>query len=146
MLQTVRVRTSTSAEGPNSLVSWAKSPPIVQLSAHRPCTQATAQQLHGVQVREGEVVPQLVALQVPVRAVVAPVTDQVASHRLSDAFMHHVAPLVPATGFWAQNSNLYHTTVWHASTHQVCGFWCYCVRNRRITSTPAVICSVGVHS
>lgn len=126
MLQKARVLASTSAEGRKSLASWAKSPPIVQLSAHRPCKQATAQQLHsqGVQVRDGEVVPQLVALQVPVRAVVAPVTDQVASHRLSDAFMHHVAPLVPATGFWAQNSNLYHTTVWHASTHQVCGFWC----------------------
>lgn len=63
--------------------------------------------------------PQLLALEVPVRAVVAPVTDQVATHRLSDVFMKHVAPLVPTTGVWPQNSNLYHATVWHASTHQV---------------------------
>eukprot|EP00892_Ulva_mutabilis_P010295 jgi/Ulvmu1/7638/UM038_0065.1 len=70
------------------------------------------------QVKKGQVVPQLLALQVPVRAIVAPVTDPVASHRLSDVFMKYIASLVPSSGVWPQNSNLYHATVWHASTHQ----------------------------
>ena len=31
----------------------------------------------------------------------------------------HLVPLVPPDGIWLQNSSLYHSTIYHASTHLV---------------------------
>jgi hypothetical protein len=71
------------------------------------------------QLQNGRVIPRLQHLDTPVRAIVAPLTDESAAKRLHDAFAAHVASLVPTTGVWPQAPSLYHTTLWHASPHQV---------------------------
>lgn len=58
-------------------------------------------------------------LSVPVRAVVIPVSDPHASALLHNAARRHLLPILPPEGVWLQNSALFHSTVFHASTHTV---------------------------
>ncbi|KAL4422361.1 hypothetical protein ABPG75_008558 [Micractinium tetrahymenae] len=66
---------------------------------------------------DGRLQPVLEALAVPVRAIVMPLQDQHASGLLFGAVKRHLAPLVPSNGIWLQDSGLYHSTIYHASTH-----------------------------
>lgn len=63
--------------------------------------------------------PQLQLLAVPVRALVAPLSDAAVAKALSEAVAAHLTPLLPPGGLWPQDPALYHTTLWHASRHQV---------------------------
>lgn len=63
--------------------------------------------------------PQLQLVAVPVRALVAPLSDAAVSKALSEAVTAHLVPLLPPGGLWPQDPALYHTTLWHASHHQV---------------------------
>ncbi len=58
-------------------------------------------------------------LEVPVRAVVIPMQDAKVAGWLHEAVMRHLAPIMPDAGMWVQNHGLYHSTVFHASTHTV---------------------------
>jgi hypothetical protein len=42
-----------------------------------------------------------------------------ACRALAAAVTEHLAPLVPADGLWPQDSALFHSTIYHASTHLV---------------------------
>eukprot|EP00884_Botryococcus_braunii_P018259 jgi/Botrbrau1/5116/Bobra.0128s0024.1 len=66
----------------------------------------------------GQIVPVFHRLQVPVRAAVMPLLDKEASNAIFSAVQRYIVPLVDATGIWLQNSSLYHSTLYHASTHQ----------------------------
>lgn len=68
-------------------------------------------------LEEGKLKPVLTALAVPVRAIVMPLTDAQAASKLAAAVQQHLAPLVPANGMWPQDRNLFHSTIFHASTH-----------------------------
>jgi hypothetical protein len=50
---------------------------------------------------------------------VAPIVDANAAARLKKAVQAHIAYIVSASDVWWQDSSLYHSTVWHASPHQV---------------------------
>lgn len=41
--------------------------------------------------------------------------------RLAGAVQRHLAPLLPANGAWLQDSRVFHSTIYHASTHTVSG-------------------------
>ncbi|GAB4821342.1 hypothetical protein N2152v2_008388 [Parachlorella kessleri] len=56
-------------------------------------------------------------LDIPVRAVVMPLLDTKVSAWLHDALERHLVPIMPEAGMWVQNHGLYHSTVFHASTH-----------------------------
>lgn len=65
----------------------------------------------------GALEPILHPLDVPVRAVVMPVTDSSLAHRLIAAVRRHLAPLFPSGALWLQDPELMHSTLYHASTH-----------------------------
>ena len=58
-------------------------------------------------------------LDIPVRAVVMPLLDTKVSAWLHEALERHLVPIMPDAGMWVQNHGLYHSTVFHASTHTV---------------------------
>ncbi|PSC73568.1 Translation initiation factor IF-3 [Micractinium conductrix] len=66
---------------------------------------------------DGALQPVLEALAVPVRAVLLPLRDQSAAGQLLRAAERHLVPLVGPHGLWLQDSNFYHSTIYHASTH-----------------------------
>ena len=72
-----------------------------------------------VQVRNGTLQPVLQRLPDPVRAIVAPLAGAAAISQLHSALQSHIVPLFKPQGIWLQDSQLLHTTVWHASPHQV---------------------------
>ena len=72
-----------------------------------------------VQVVDGQVKPTLQRLEQPVRAIVAPISDRATAERLHAAFVKHLVPVAASSGLWEQDHGLYHSTVWHASPHQV---------------------------
>ena len=72
-----------------------------------------------MQIEGSRVQPVLQRLDAPVRAIVAPITDSVAASKLRDALGRHITPQFASAGLWLQDAALYHTTVWHASPHQV---------------------------
>lgn len=63
--------------------------------------------------------PVLQHLDVPVRAIVAPFSDGVMAGRVVAAVRRHLLPLMAPAGVWLQNNSMYHSTLWHASHHQV---------------------------
>ncbi|KFM24839.1 Translation initiation factor IF-3 [Auxenochlorella protothecoides] len=65
----------------------------------------------------GTLVPVLMRLEVPVRALVAPIGDEVVARRLLAAVQAHVQPLLAENGLWMQDPRVYHATIFHASTH-----------------------------
>ncbi len=93
------------------------------LCAGHPVAHAVATQ--GLQLSSlfsfegGAVKPKLQHLAVPVRAIVAPFPDAEVAARLAGALARHLLPLMPPAGLWPQDSGLYHSTLWHASHHQV---------------------------
>jgi hypothetical protein len=64
-------------------------------------------------------VPVLKPLDVPVRAIIIPVSDAAVSRKLRAALQAHLVPLVPASLLWLQNHTMYHSTLLHASSHAV---------------------------
>lgn len=69
---------------------------------------------------EGDTVrPVLQHLDVPVRAIVAPFPDAAMAARVSMVLKRHLLPLMPPAGVWLQDDGMYHSTLWHASHHQV---------------------------
>lgn len=68
---------------------------------------------------DGDIVPILHHLDVPVRAVVMPLLNPPAARALGSAVRRHLLPLLPPHGAWASDPLLLHSTIWHASTHLV---------------------------
>lgn len=64
-----------------------------------------------------QVVPTPVPLQVPVRAVVLPVLDQGVPAAVQGVLKQHLQPLVLPGSIWFQDPVIYHSTLYHASTH-----------------------------
>ncbi len=67
----------------------------------------------------GKLKPVLHPLRTPVRAVVLPVLQLSIARSLQEAVTQHLVPLFPPNTLWLQNSELLHSTVYHASTHMV---------------------------
>lgn len=63
------------------------------------------------------IVPVLRALDVPVRAIVAPLLSPEAAGSVSAAVRRHLGGLVVGKSVWYQNSSVFHATVFHASSH-----------------------------
>lgn len=64
--------------------------------------------------------PILKQLEIPVRAIVLPlVKDPLACEQLWQSLERHVLPLGTPAAIWPQNKHAYHSTLWHASPHQV---------------------------
>jgi hypothetical protein len=70
----------------------------------------------------GKLKPILQPLSTPVRAVVLPLLDLSLAQSLKKALTQHLVPLFPPDTVWLQNSELLHSTVYHASTHMVSSF------------------------
>ncbi|KAL4855922.1 hypothetical protein ACK3TF_003683 [Chlorella vulgaris] len=68
-------------------------------------------------IEGGKLRPVVTVLKVAVRAVVMPLLDQAAALRLQAAVKSHLEPLMPPNGIWMQHNRLYHSTIFHASTH-----------------------------
>eukprot|EP00887_Chlorella_sp_A99_P006394 scaffold3.g6394.t1 len=75
--------------------------------------------LSDILTTEGGVLrPVLKRLDVPVRAIVVPVTQAAVARRLADASLRHLVPLFPGEdGVWLQRGTLFHSTLYHASLH-----------------------------
>ena len=58
-------------------------------------------------------------LDVPVRAIVVPFSDQKVATALAGAVTRRLAPALPPGTLWLQDSALLHATLWHASRHLV---------------------------
>ncbi|KAK9830057.1 hypothetical protein WJX72_009459 [[Myrmecia] bisecta] len=69
-------------------------------------------------IQSGRPFPILRPLDVPVRAIVLPLTDSQASRSLHDALAQHLLPISQPSGIWLQNPAMYHFTMYHASHHQ----------------------------
>ncbi|EFN53062.1 hypothetical protein CHLNCDRAFT_54034 [Chlorella variabilis] len=68
-------------------------------------------------IEGGRLRPVVTVLPIPVRAIVMPLSDIQAALRLEDAVQRHLDPLMPPNGIWKQHHRLYHSTIFHASTH-----------------------------
>ena len=64
--------------------------------------------------------PALQPLSVPVRAIVLPLGEETAIERLAAAVREHILPISANAGIWLQDPKKYHSTLFHASPHQVC--------------------------
>ncbi len=71
-------------------------------------------------VRDGRVEPGLQPLAVPVRSIVIPLGEGEAKERLASAVRDYILPIAAEAGIWLQDPKKYHSTVFHASSHQVC--------------------------
>ena len=72
------------------------------------------------------VVPILRPLPVPVRAVILPLLDTFAAHAIGSEIQRLRLPALPALSHvWLQDPQLYHATLFHASSHAVCGVGFY---------------------
>ena len=71
-------------------------------------------------IRDGRVEPGLQPLAVPVRSIVIPLRGGEARERLASAVRDYILPIAAEAGIWLQDPKKYHSTVFHASPHQVC--------------------------
>ena len=74
-------------------------------------------------LRDGRVEPALQPLSVPVRAIVLPLREETATERLAAAVREHILPISADAGIWLQDPKKYHSTLYHASPHQVCALF-----------------------
>ena len=65
------------------------------------------------------VAPILHPLEVPVRAMILPLLDRTASSKVRDAVKQLLLPVLPEGAVWLQDDKLYHSTLYHASSHVV---------------------------
>ncbi|KAG2453742.1 hypothetical protein HYH02_001953 [Chlamydomonas schloesseri] len=63
------------------------------------------------------ITPMLHALEVPVRAMILPLRDHVAAGKIRDAVQQLLMPVLPEGSIWLQDDELYHATLYHASSH-----------------------------
>jgi hypothetical protein len=71
-------------------------------------------------VEAGTVVrPILHQLDVPVRAMVLPLTDKGVAASIRHAVDKELLQLYAPDSIWAQDHNIYHSTLYHASSHTV---------------------------
>ncbi len=65
------------------------------------------------------ITPILHPLDVPVRAMILPLRDNVAAGKIRDAVRKFLLPVLPEGSIWMQDDTLYHATLYHASSHVV---------------------------
>lgn len=65
------------------------------------------------------IMPILHPLEVPVRAMILPLRDNVAAGKIRDAVRQFLLPVLPEGSIWLQDNALYHATLYHASSHVV---------------------------
>ena len=70
-------------------------------------------------LRDGRLEPGLQPLAVPVRSIVLPLGEGPVAARLAAALHTHLLPIFVAAGVWLQDPKKYHSTLFHASPHQV---------------------------
>ncbi|EFJ51029.1 hypothetical protein VOLCADRAFT_88255 [Volvox carteri f. nagariensis] len=63
------------------------------------------------------ITPILHPLEVPVRAMILPLRDNVAAGKIRDAVRQFLLPVLPEGSIWLQDDALYHATLYHASSH-----------------------------
>lgn len=63
--------------------------------------------------------PVLKPLDIPVRATILPLIDEAAAAKVKAAVDSILLPVLPAGSIWRQNHKLYHSTLFHASSHVV---------------------------
>ncbi|KAG2445661.1 hypothetical protein HXX76_000270 [Chlamydomonas incerta] len=63
------------------------------------------------------ITPVLHALAVPVRAMILPLRDHVAASKIRAAVQQLLMPVLPEGSIWLQDDELYHATLYHASSH-----------------------------
>jgi len=66
----------------------------------------------------GKVEAKLEVLDIPVRAIVFKFQEEHVKNALQKAAQDNLGKLVSSKGIWFQDSDIYHSTVYHASTHQ----------------------------
>ena len=70
-------------------------------------------------LRDGRLEPGLQPLAVPVRSIVLPLGEGPVAERLAAALHTHILPISVEAGVWLQDPKKYHSTLFHASPHQV---------------------------
>ena len=70
-------------------------------------------------LRDGRLEPGLQPLAVPVRSIVLPLGEGPVTERLAAALHEHILPIFVEAGVWLQDPKKYHSTLFHASPHQV---------------------------
>ena len=70
-------------------------------------------------LRDGRLEPGLQPLAVPVRSIVLPLGEGPVAERLAAALHAHILPIFVEAGVWLQDPKKYHSTLFHASPHQV---------------------------
>ena len=70
-------------------------------------------------LRDGRLEPGLQPLTVPVRSIVLPLGEGPVAEHLAAALHTHILPIFVEAGVWLQDPKKYHSTLFHASPHQV---------------------------
>ncbi|GMH39971.1 hypothetical protein BSKO_07875 [Bryopsis sp. KO-2023] len=70
------------------------------------------------QFKHGRLTPVLKRLSIPVRAVVIPLPDLKVTRLLETALRHRLGGIVPGELVWFQDTNIYHATIFHASSYE----------------------------
>ena len=70
-------------------------------------------------LRDGRLEPGLQPLALPVRSIVLPLGEGPVAERLAAALRTHILPIFVEAGVWLQDPKKYHSTLFHASPHQV---------------------------
>ncbi|KAG2493462.1 hypothetical protein HYH03_008279 [Edaphochlamys debaryana] len=72
---------------------------------------------HDVRSDKMLIKPILHKLEVPVRAMIMPLRDQVVAGKIREAVRGLLMPVLPEGSIWLQDEALYHATLYHASSH-----------------------------
>ena len=113
------VSSNSSTSPPVFQVSRRSAPHAITPYAVQGLKQADLYHFSSVSSAHVTISPVLKPLDIPVRATILPLLDQAAAAKVKAAVDSILLPVLPAGSIWRQNHKLYHSTLFHASSHVV---------------------------